>query len=246
MTRAATVLCALSLLSGSWGGAAELHAQSAEELYTDYFGCWNCHGQQGEGGEGQPLRETYLPLALFVKTLRLPAGEMPVFNDVLATDAELAAVYDWLDGVDEVVVPSPVEFTVDAPEAAAPDSEIELGYTAEPSREGSSSAREPVRLRYRLTLVARDNSLLDGRSFEYMLGEGGEWTSATTDRYGQALLGPPSGVALSELSASELASARLRVALPEGGYVFVMEAVEAEEPAEPAVFGVGTASISVE
>jgi hypothetical protein len=146
---AAAVVMAITALdpAASEGQSPE----SAEELYTEYFGCWTCHGPRGQGGDGQPLRETYLPLFMYMKALRLPGGEMPPFSDILATDAELAAVYAWLEGADAVAQPFEVELSL------VPDGETW------PGGEGSvtltvSHGRAAPEVRLRLTVMSRDRT----------------------------------------------------------------------------------------
>ena len=154
--RAALCLCALLLAYAADEARAQSGASAGEELYNDYFGCLNCHGPAGRGGDGQPLRETYLPLSLFIKTLRLPAGEMPPFSDILATDSELAIVYEWLEGVDVVAVPPPVTITVEASEEPRAGVEAEVSFTARPADggpEGQEGQIDSDRFRYRLTVL---------------------------------------------------------------------------------------------
>ena len=242
----AITLCCLLAVAAPDGGQAQASAPDGAELYRDYFGCWNCHGRRGEGGDGQPLRETYLPLSLFIKTLRLPAGEMPVFNDILATDVELAAVYDWLEGVDEVAVPPLVALVMEGPGAVAAGEETELAFTVVPSGTGADHDYQAVRFRYRLTLFRRDNTLVADQAFQYQPAGDAEWSAFQTDPFGQVLLGPSGGIEVADLPLGDGATARLRVSLAPGAYVLVVEAVDAEEPAEPAVLGVATAVIKVE
>jgi hypothetical protein len=215
-------------------GAAAVAAQSGDELYADYFGCWNCHGRDGEGGEGRPLRDTYLPLSFFLKELRLPTTTMPPFSPLLATDEELTLVYDWLGGADPVAVPAPLSLTLEAPErmAAGVAGELVLGWS-----NGADASTGGGAVPLRLTLFRGDASLVEGQAIEWV-GPDGASASLVTDAYGEARLEP---VEWMVAPSGDAEGARLRVALPAGGYVLVVEAVE-----EPTVLAAATAVLQVE
>ena len=94
--------------------------------------------------------------------------------------------------------------------------------------------------------MRRDNSLVADEPLQFRAPEDADWTTLTTDRYGQLLWGPPSGTALSELPSSEGEAVRLRLTLPEGAYVLVVEAISTENPGEPTVLGVGSLLVPLE
>jgi hypothetical protein len=189
-----------------------------------------------------------LTLSRFVKELRLPSGIMPPFADFIASDAELATVYAWLEGVDTVVTPPPIAFTLEGFEEVAPDTDTEVAFTARPADTiGNSAAGNATRLRYRVTLVSRDNTPVANRTFEHRLPKQDGWSAFATDEHGRAVLGPEEGFALADMleTAEEGAVTRLRIALPVGRYVFVVEAVDAAAAANPAVVGIGTTIVNV-
>jgi hypothetical protein len=217
----------MALVTLAASGATGQSVMPAEELYADYFGCWTCHGPRGQGGDGQPLRETYLPLSMYMKTLRLPAGEMPPFSDILATDEELAAVYAWLEGIDPVAQPLPVELTLTVAEEGWSGGEGTVLLEMTPTGEVSRS-------RLRLTIMDRDDTLLADRTVEVEAGGEEEALSLRTDRYGQT-----------EWMGGEGAST-LRLSLPEGEHALVVEALDPENASDPTILGVGSAVVRVE
>ena len=113
----------LGLLSVS----AVIRAQSVSssgQMYFSRLGCANCHGEDGHGAVGKPggpdIDKTRLPLRRFVGYVRMPIGMMPPHAPEWAPDAELAAVYSWLEGVDAVRPPPPITVEMDdSPEVKA-------------------------------------------------------------------------------------------------------------------------------
>ena len=249
MTTLVVGLCGLLILSLPAVSRAQQGAPAGEALYVERLGCWGCHGPAGEGGDGRPLRNTRLPLSRFIKELRLPAGTMPPFASFIVSDAELAMVYDWLDGVDSVATPPPITFTLEGFEEVTADTETEVAFTARPAdTNGNSAGGNATRLRYRVTLMRRDNTPVANRTFAYQQSDHEDWPQFTTDEHGQAFLGPDDGFVLADvLEAAEQGTAtRLRITLPAGRYVFVVEAIDGAESAHPVVVGIGTTIVNVE
>lgn len=213
---------------------AQQAAPSGEELYIDRLGCWTCHGSSGKGGgeAGAPIANTQLPLWKFVKYLRLPTKSMPPYARSLASDAHLAIVYRWLDGVDAVATPTPVTVALEA--SVHPRADGQSTGQAEVELKLASDVPQPTPLRYRVTLATRDTPVAN-RTFEHKPAGRGGWSTLTTDEQGQAVLGPDGG-----------APARLRVALAPGRYALVVEVIDYTEPAKPVVVGIGTAIVNVE
>jgi len=81
--------------------ASALAAQDvapSERLYIEK-GCLGCHGASARGGVGPSLAGTTLPLAAFTAQLRQPRGIMPAFPSDAVSDAEVAAIHAYLQGV---------------------------------------------------------------------------------------------------------------------------------------------------
>lgn len=239
MTRTMRGAALALLLMGSF--AADGAAQTGEELYADVLGCWNCHGRRGEGGEGRPLRDTPLPLSFFLKELRLPTTTMPPFRPILATDTELALVYDWLGGADPVVVPPPLELELEPSQGTEVPGAVSLTLGVRSTSDGSLEADLP--LRYRLTLLRQDASLVADQRFRWQTVEG-DSAVVSTDAYGEARLGPDGGWSLSEIE-RDVGAAGLQTTLPPGEYVLVLEAIRVAT-GEQQVLGVATTVLEVD
>lgn len=221
------VLALLTVLS------AQQAAPSGEEVYVDRLGCWNCHGKAGAGGAGRMIAKTRLPLRRFASYVRLPSGEMPPYSSMLASDAELAIVYRWLDGVDAVKAPLPITITLTGAPGVLADgqakAETEIALTAQ-----SDGAQLPS-VRYRITVLTQANAPLANLPFEGQRGGGDEWSKVTTDQNGEAPLS----------ATAQAPPARLRIALGAGKYALVVEAIDEAAPASPVVVGIGTAIVKV-
>jgi hypothetical protein len=240
----ATALSVLWIISLPTPAHTRQDASAGEELYMEVLGCWTCHGRvsSGAGGEGEPLHGTYLPLSLFIKELRLPSETMPPFSSILATDEELALVYAWLEGADPVVAPPSVAFTLEGFDDLGADTEAEVTLTATATA-AAESGHEAAAWRYRITLFERDNALVADLPLQQQHSSKDGWSALATDSYGQAFLGPETGVSFSEMADGAGSTLRVRLALPPGRYVFVVEAVAASDVADPVIYGIGTAVI---
>jgi ubiquinol-cytochrome c reductase cytochrome c subunit len=64
-------------------------------------GCYQCHGTRGEGGgnAGPRLAPGPIPYEGFVMQLRKPRQRMPVYTAVVMPDADVTAIYAYLQGV---------------------------------------------------------------------------------------------------------------------------------------------------
>ncbi len=239
----------LFVLSFSTAGHAQQEARSGEELYIDRLGCWGCHGRAGEGGDGPALRNTRLPLWKFVKQLRLPSETMPPFAHNLVSDADLAIVYDWLDGVETVETPPPVALTLEGPNQVTAEIEVELTVRTVAANLDTSLA-DPTTWRYRVTLLRRDNTPIAQATLEHRLAGRKEWLEFTTDERGQAVLGPEEGFLPADGSETETekeTTTRLRISsLQANRYALMVEAIGGNESDNPVVFGIGTGIFTVE
>ncbi len=79
--------------------------QNGKKVY-EKLGCFRCHGSAGEGmsqagkESGSPkIASTHLSLQDFVRSIRVPKGQMPPFSPKQVTDAELSYVYAFLQSV---------------------------------------------------------------------------------------------------------------------------------------------------
>lgn len=235
-----SLLCALSSVA-----QAQVEVLSGEELYIDRLGCWNCHGMTGGGGAGPVISETALSLRTFAMYVRLPSGEMPRISARLASDADLATLYRWLDGVEAPETPLPIEIGLEATSAPG-DASVVVTLTIRAAE--TSAETDPLDtdgMQYRLTLHTmvpweREKKPVAHQAIEYQLAGHEDWSTFTTDERGEAFLGAEQGFGLAEAGAVEPIIARLRTALPEGRHALVVEAILGIDPTKAVVLGIGT------
>jgi mono/diheme cytochrome c family protein len=86
-----------STKSLSAGTPATGNAQHGKVLYADY-GCYSCHGRHAEGSTatGPRLNPSPVPLDTFIRYLRHPTGDMPPYTGKVASDADLADIFAFL------------------------------------------------------------------------------------------------------------------------------------------------------
>ena len=73
------------------------NAENGKQLFVK-FGCYECHGREGQGGSytGPRLGPDVFPFALLSTYIRRPTGEMPPYTDKVVSDADLADIYAFL------------------------------------------------------------------------------------------------------------------------------------------------------
>jgi mono/diheme cytochrome c family protein len=69
-----------------------------KKIYVSY-GCWQCHGYQGQGGAGPKLAPQPLPYEAISRQLRKPRGTMPVYTHVTTPDQDVADIYAYLQSI---------------------------------------------------------------------------------------------------------------------------------------------------
>jgi ubiquinol-cytochrome c reductase cytochrome c subunit len=62
------------------------------------IGCYQCHGNEGQGGAAGPRigRSPMLPFRNFVTYVRAPRGEMPPYTARVLAEKDLADIYAYL------------------------------------------------------------------------------------------------------------------------------------------------------
>ncbi len=61
------------------------------------YGCWQCHGYQGQGSNAGPkLAPAPLPYAAFDRQLRRPRDRMPIYTLKTTSDQDVADIYAYL------------------------------------------------------------------------------------------------------------------------------------------------------
>jgi mono/diheme cytochrome c family protein len=104
--------CAVALvLLGSLGamvstGVAQdgQAAAAGRALYSD-FGCYQCHGYQGQGSSASPpvprIAPTVYPIEAFSAFVRTPVRLMPAYSPNVLSDAQLQEIYDFMQSIPE-------------------------------------------------------------------------------------------------------------------------------------------------
>ncbi len=220
---------------------ASQEAPSGEDLYITQLGCGGCHGYSGEGAMGPALQDGKLPLRDFVRLVRAPRELMPRFSPMIVSDSDLAVIYDWLNGVEELDTPLPLAFSAEGFGAEATGS-FSL-HKAELNGSPVAADAESVRLRLTLT-KAGDEQPVSGHRIAIQLSEDGEWQDLETDCKGQVVLNEKQEIKVDDSLAngkSVLTSLNISDLLA-GRYSVILEALSGRE----SVLGIGSAVITVD
>lgn len=101
MTRAIR-LCSAVLTCLVSAASAQPVAQSAQHGRQLFMSnnCYLCHGTVGQGGAGATLAPPRLmPQPGFAAYVRHPKGRMPPYTQAVLSDADLGAIYDYLQSL---------------------------------------------------------------------------------------------------------------------------------------------------
>jgi ubiquinol-cytochrome c reductase cytochrome c subunit len=72
------------------------NAETGKKLFVSY-GCWQCHGYEGQGGAAGPrLAPKTLPYAGFSRYVRRPTNQMPPYTEKVVPDADLQHIHAYL------------------------------------------------------------------------------------------------------------------------------------------------------
>ncbi len=75
------------------------------DLFVSY-GCYQCHGFEGQGGAASRIAPSPYPYEAFAALVRRPANEMPAYPPSALSDEQLRAIYRYVRSVSE---PAPLE-----------------------------------------------------------------------------------------------------------------------------------------
>jgi mono/diheme cytochrome c family protein len=75
-------------------------AAADRELFVRY-GCYQCHGYEGQGGEALRIAPSPYPFDAFAAKVRKPANEMPAYAPEVLSDADLQALYRYVRAISE-------------------------------------------------------------------------------------------------------------------------------------------------
>jgi mono/diheme cytochrome c family protein len=85
------------------GQAAALAADAArgKVLFTQKYGCYQCHGTEGQGSPvtGKQLAPNPLPYEALSAFVRTTSREMPPFKEAVLPEADLADIYAYLQSI---------------------------------------------------------------------------------------------------------------------------------------------------
>jgi len=85
----------------AFAGAAQNEGKAAaahgRKLYIRY-GCYQCHGYEGQGGltSGPRLAPDPVPLPAFIEICRRPYGVMPAYSPNVLSDEKLGKIHAYL------------------------------------------------------------------------------------------------------------------------------------------------------
>jgi mono/diheme cytochrome c family protein len=101
--RALSVRCGLAavaagLLFGTAAQAAD--AAHGKILFTQKYGCYQCHGTEGQGGvTGPKLAPNPIPFETLSTFVRTSSGPMPPFRESVLPNDDLADIYAYLQSI---------------------------------------------------------------------------------------------------------------------------------------------------
>ena len=76
-------------------------SSEGRELFVTY-GCWQCHGYEGQGSVAGPrVAPTLLPYAAFEQLVRRPANVMPAYAPSALPDSVLQEIFAFVQSVEE-------------------------------------------------------------------------------------------------------------------------------------------------
>ena len=90
-------LSAQTSAAGKSAGPAG-NTQNGKKIFSSY-GCYQCHGFEGQGGAGARLAPRPIGFAAFSKYVRQPTGEMPPYTSKVVSEQELADIYAFLQSI---------------------------------------------------------------------------------------------------------------------------------------------------
>lgn len=97
MTRLLQPLTLVAALMWASSGLADPVESGGGQAFMHY-GCFECHGTVGQGTiAGPKLAPKPVPFDVFVAQVRTPANQMPAYPPHLLSDADLTAIYGFLN-----------------------------------------------------------------------------------------------------------------------------------------------------
>jgi mono/diheme cytochrome c family protein len=98
---------AASLVIGQAAMAAD--AAHGKKVFTEVYGCFQCHGTEGQGSNatsgGRVLSRTQLPYEAFANYVRTTNRSMPPYHEQVLPNSDLEDIYAYLQ-----TVPAPPDY----------------------------------------------------------------------------------------------------------------------------------------
>jgi len=83
------------------GGALAADAARGKILFTEKYGCFECHGTEGQGSPvtGPKLAPNPIPFEALQNFVRTSNGPMPPFREAILPNDDLADIYAYLQSI---------------------------------------------------------------------------------------------------------------------------------------------------
>jgi mono/diheme cytochrome c family protein len=83
------------------GAAFAADAARGKILFTQKYGCYQCHGTEGQGSQvtGPKLAPDPLPYDALSAFVRTSSGPMPPFREAILPNADLEDIYAYLKSI---------------------------------------------------------------------------------------------------------------------------------------------------
>jgi mono/diheme cytochrome c family protein len=98
---AASFVLAIGTVSIVSGSALAADAAHGKILFTQKYGCYECHGTEGQGSPvtGPRLAPNPLPYEALSAFIRTSNGPMPPFREAILPAADLQDIYAYLQSI---------------------------------------------------------------------------------------------------------------------------------------------------
>lgn len=100
-----------ALLAAVSVGTAAAQSPSAEKGRKAFvvYGCWSCHGYEGQGGvTGPKLAPDPLPKEGFVAFVRTTNRQMPPYHESVLPDADMDDIYAFMQSIPKAPDPKTI------------------------------------------------------------------------------------------------------------------------------------------
>jgi ubiquinol-cytochrome c reductase cytochrome c subunit len=101
MTARRVVVGLAALAAGLVTGSGAASAASAEKGKVEFMkhGCWQCHGEVGQGGVGPKLAPDPIPYDTLSNFVRTTNRNMPSFSEHILSNDDLLDIYAYLQSI---------------------------------------------------------------------------------------------------------------------------------------------------